>query len=47
MRLYIEEKLTEATEIQRGIFKGNSLSPLIFCVSLIPLTEQLNNLNTG
>jgi hypothetical protein len=26
--------------------KGDSLSPLLFCICLIPLTEQLNRLNT-
>jgi hypothetical protein len=34
-------------EIQRGIFHRDSLPPLLFCISLIPLTEQLNKLNTG
>ena len=49
MRLHTEWKIieTEDLEIQRGIFQGNSLSPLLFCISLIPFTEQLNKLNTG
>jgi hypothetical protein len=49
MRLHTEKKLieTEDIEIQCGIFQGNSLSPLLFCICLIPLTEQLNRLNTG
>ena len=34
-------------KIQCGIFQGDSLSPLLFCICLIPLTEQLNRLNTG
>jgi hypothetical protein len=38
---------TEDTEIQCGIFQGDSLSSLLFCICLIPLTEQLNRLNTG
>ena len=38
---------TEDIKIQCGIFQGNSLSPLLFCICLIPLTEQLNRLNTG
>ena len=27
--------------------KEDSLSPLLFCICLVPLTEQLNRLNTG
>jgi hypothetical protein len=48
MHLYAEEKLTETEviEIQRGIFQGDSLSPQLFCISLIPFTEQLSRLNT-
>ena len=34
-------------EIQFGIFQGDSLSSLLFCISLILLTEQLNKMNTG
>jgi hypothetical protein len=33
--------------MQCGIFQADSLSPLLFCICLIPLTEQLNGLNTG
>jgi hypothetical protein len=49
MCLHIENELieTEDIEIQCGIFKVDSLSPLLFCICLIPLTEQLNRLNTG
>jgi len=49
MRLHTENKLieTEGIKIQCGIFQGDSLSPLLFCTCLIPLTEQLNRLNTG
>jgi hypothetical protein len=49
MRVHTENKLTETEriEIQCGIFQGDSLSPLLFCICLIPLTEQLNRLNTG
>jgi hypothetical protein len=48
-RLYSEEKLrdTEDVEIQHGIFQGGSLSPLLFCISLIHHREQLNRLNIG
>jgi hypothetical protein len=49
MRVHTENKLieTEEVEIQRGIFQGDSSSPLLFWISLIPLTEQLKRLNTG
>jgi hypothetical protein len=49
MRLHTENKLieTEDIKIQCAIFQGDSLSPLLFCISLIPLTEQLNRLKTG
>jgi hypothetical protein len=49
MRVHTENKLIEMEEIelQCGIFQGDSLSPLLFCICLIPLTEQLNRLNTG
>ena len=48
MCLNVENKLieTEDIKIQRGIFQGDSLLPLLFCICLIPLTEQLNRLNT-
>jgi hypothetical protein len=49
IRLHTENKLieTEDIKIQCGIFQGDSLSPLLFCICLIPLTEQLNRFNTG
>jgi hypothetical protein len=49
MRLHAQNELieTEDIKIQCGIFQGDSLSPLLFCICLIPLTEQLNRLNTG
>jgi hypothetical protein len=37
----------EEIEIQCGIFQGDSLSPLLFCICLIPLTKQVNRLNMG
>jgi len=47
--LHAENKLieTEDIKIHCGIFQGDSLSSLLFCICLIPLTEQLNRLNTG
>jgi len=49
MRPHTENKLTgtEDIKMQCGIFQGDSLSPLLFCICLIPPTEQLNRLNTG
>jgi len=49
MQLHAAWKITETDdlEIQHGIFQGNSLSPLLFCISLIPFTGQLNKMNTG
>jgi hypothetical protein len=49
MRLHTEGKITvtEDLEMTHGIHQGDSLSPPLFCISLIPFTEQLNKLNTG
>jgi len=49
MRLHTENKLieTEDIKIKHGIFQGYSLSPLLLCICLIPLTETLNTLNAG
>jgi hypothetical protein len=49
MRLHAQNKLTEREDIkiQRGVFQGDSLSPLLFFNCLIPFIEQLNRLNTG
>jgi hypothetical protein len=47
--LHTEEKLIEREDvaIQSGIFQEDSLSPLLFCINLISLTQRLNKLNTG
>ena len=37
----------ENLKIKRGIFQGDSLSPLLFCTSLIPLTFELKNSGYG
>ena len=49
MRIHTENKLIETDDIkiQCGIFQGDSLLPLLYCICLIHLTEQLNRLNRG
>jgi len=34
---------TERITYKRGVFQGDSLSPLLFCISLLPLSQQLRN----
>jgi hypothetical protein len=34
-------------KINRGIFQGDSLLPLLFCIALIPLTNELNRSKCG
>jgi hypothetical protein len=38
---------SQPIQIRRGIFQGDSLSPLLFCVALIPLTHGLNRADCG
>jgi hypothetical protein len=38
---------SQGIKINRGIFQGDSLSPLLFCLSLIPLSTELNNAKLG
>ena len=38
---------SECLRIKRGIFQGDSLSPLLFCMALIPLSCELNNTDYG
>jgi hypothetical protein len=35
------------SRINRGIFQGDTLSPLLFCIALIPLTNELNRSKCG
>ena len=37
----------ENINIKCGIFQGDSLSPLLFCLALVPLSYELNNIGYG
>jgi hypothetical protein len=49
LMLKTNQELTQSRiiKINREIFKSDSLSPLPFCIALIPLTQELINLNVG
>ena len=38
---------TRLMQIRRGIFQGDSLSPLLFCMALNPLSKELNRTGYG
>jgi hypothetical protein len=38
---------SQPIQIRRGIFQGDSLAPLLFCIALIPLTHELNRADCG
>jgi len=38
---------SQPIQIRRGIFQRDSLSPLLFCIALIPLTNELNRADCG
>jgi hypothetical protein len=38
---------SQPIQIRRGIFQGDCLSPLLFCIVLIPLTNELNRADCG
>jgi len=38
---------SQPIQIRRGIFQGDSLSPLLFCIALFPLTNELNRADCG
>ena len=39
--------MSDNINIKRGIFQGDSLSPLLFCISLIPISSELNSSGYG
>ena len=38
---------SQPIQIRMGIFQEDSLSPLLFCIALIPLTHELNRADSG
>jgi len=50
-RLFLKTKLevmqSQPIQIRGGIFQGGSTSPLLFCIALIPLTNELNRADCG
>ena len=38
---------SQPNQIRKGIYQGDSLSPLFFCIALIPLTNELNRADCG
>ena len=38
---------SQPIQLRRGIFRGDSVSPLLFCIALIPLTNELNRTDCG
>ena len=38
---------SDPIKIKHGIFQGDSLFPLLFCLALIPLSNKLNNMGYG
>ena len=45
--LTINSEVIGNVDIRRGIFQGDSLSPLLFIIALIPLTIILRKMNKG
>ena len=38
---------SQPIQIRRGIFQGDAISPLLFCIALIPLKNKLNRVDCG
>jgi hypothetical protein len=49
LRLKTDQELMQSRpiKINRGIFQGDSLSPLLFCITLILLTHEINRAECG
>ena len=47
LKIKQEVMQSQPIEIRRGIFQGDSLSPLLFCIALIPLTNEPNRADRG
>ena len=45
--LYADGKLLRSVPIRRGIFQGDSFSPLLFVIALLPLTDILKKTAMG
>ena len=45
--LYVDGKLLGSVPIRRGIFHGDSFSPLLFVIALLPLTHILRKTGMG
>ena len=46
-QITINNELIGECNIRRGIFQGDSLSPLLFIIAMLPLSTILNNTNKG
>ena len=46
-KLYADGKLLGSVPISRGIFQGDSFSPLLFVITLLPLTHILRDTGMG
>ena len=45
--LHADGKLLESVLIRRGIFQGDSFSPLLFLIALLPLAHTLREIGMG
>lgn len=39
--------ITNNIKIEQGIFQGDALSPLLFCMTLMPMSHELKELKKG